>query len=199
MFIILPPLLRIMDFNELFGKASGNKDNVLDELNVLALNIQVLNQSLATSNIGDDPVLRKKISEVVDHINFLYGQISKIQKNVDSNIDKGFESIAVYFRDVEKRIDIIAQLANQLYQINQVELIRMQDNIDALDKIVSSNKELWQRLNTMKIEMLKNPKREKFKVFANDLATGELKETEIKDVSSLVKQTDAIVKKIEEN
>jgi hypothetical protein len=100
---------------------------------------------------------------------------------------------------VEKRIDIIAQLANQLYQINQVELIRMQDNIDALDKIVSSNKELWQRLNTMKIEMLKNPKREKFKVFANDLATGELKETEIKDVNSLVKQTDAIVKKIEEN
>jgi hypothetical protein len=188
-----------MDLNELFGKASGKKDNVLDELNVLALNIQVLNQSLATSNMGDDPVLRKKITEVVDHINYLYSVITKIEKNVDDNIDKGFESIAQYFKNVERRIDIIAQLANQLYQINQVELMRMQDNIDALDKIVSSNKELWQRLNTMKIEMLKNPRKEKFKVYTNDLATGELKETEISDVNSLVKKTDEIVKKIEEN
>lgn len=185
----------------IFGE-DKKSDNVQEEIRVLATNVEVLNHRLSTASIGDDPILKRNISQVIRQINYLYGVIEELEKNVDDRIDQGFKTVGGYFADVEKRIDVIGQLSNYLYRINEVELSRLKDSINALEKVIGENKELWDKLNDVKLNILKTEKSNEDRYASLRTEMTDLKDakqlysTKLNKLGNIIRETDGVIKKM---
>jgi chromosome segregation ATPase len=185
-------------------KDEGQEALVKDHLRALATNMEVLNQRLASSTMGGDPVLKKKISLVLYQLNYLDGVVKGLEKDVDTRIKEGFSKITGYFSAVEKRIEVIGQLAGQIYMINQASMDRIQAHIEALEKVAGGNKEIWKKLNDLKqdISSMAAKNEQGFKVLKEEKSSVKYSKEEydmkLKHLTNIIDETDKLIKGVKD-
>jgi hypothetical protein len=178
---------------------------VKDHLRALATNMEVLNERLASSSYGGDPILKKKISLVMYQLNYVDTAVMQLEKDIDTRIKEGFSKITGYFTAVEKRIEVIGQLAGQIYMINQASMDRIQAHIDALEKVAGGNKEIWKKLNDLKqdINSMAQKNEEGFKVLSQEKSSVKYSKEEydqkLKHLTNIIDETDQLIKGVKDN
>jgi chromosome segregation ATPase len=178
---------------------------VKDHLRALATNMEVLNERLASSSYGGDPILKKKISLVMYQLNYVDTAVVQLEKDIDTRIKEGFSKITGYFTAVEKRIEVIGQLAGQIYMINQASMDRIQAHIDALEKVAGGNKEIWKKLNDLKqdINSMAHKNEEGFKVLSQEKSSVKYSKEDydqkLKHLTNIIDETDQLIKGVKDN
>jgi len=133
---------------------SKSDDNIKEEIQILATNMEVLNQRLTVSSIGDDPVLKQHLNQVLYQINYLYKTLTTIEKSFDQRMEKGFNWVSDYLAGIDQRMEVLVDATNKLYKINEQELAKINENLKIFEKIVSEDKVLWAKLNDIKKQMI---------------------------------------------